>query len=164
MGRAVDEVSFVIVGTVLVGGLAVAIGLTLRRSLAHGVDRDRLEAVNRGLSLRQRWHVNRVVSKGRAVGDPALAGSAVARARYVRTFSGRFDRRGWRWAWYAFAVVQLMIAIPRLLDPGPWTISRVLGVASPLVLAVLLVSLPPMHRSFVRRAERAEQLNLRLHQ
>lgn len=119
-------------------GLALAVGLLLRRRVSAGNDRAGLEAVTRELSWWQRWRVTRAVARGRAVRDPALVPAVVARARYMQFFCGRFTGRGWRWAFFGFAVFQLMLAVFRLMEGGPWTVWRVCMVASPVVLAVLL--------------------------
>ena len=102
------------------------------------------------------------MQKGRAVGDPALAAAAVARARFGRAYGRRLVARRWRWAFPALAVVQFILAGQRLLTPTGNAFVRWTGAGSSVLLGMLLASIPWQQRFYGRRADQAEQLNLRL--
>ena len=74
-----------IVIVVFLALLIMGAGLALRGQIGGKLpERDLLRRRTTGLSARDRWKVRRAVQKGRAVGDPALAAAAVARARTDR--------------------------------------------------------------------------------
>ncbi len=106
--------------------------------------------------------MRRAVQKGRAVGDPALAAAAVARARFGRAYGRRFAGGRWRWAFPASAVVQFILAGQRLLTRTGNAFVRWTGAGSSVLLGVLLASIPWQQRFYGRRADQAEQLNLGL--
>lgn len=143
--------------------LIMGIGLALREQIGGKLpERVLLRRRTAGLSAADRWKVRRAVQKGRAVGDPALAAAAVARARFGRAYGRRFAGRWWRWAFPALAVVQFILAGQRLLTPTGNAFVRWTGAGSSVLFGVLLASIPWQQRFYGRRADQAEQLNLGL--
>jgi len=156
------EVGLIVIVVFLVL-LIVGAGLALRGQVGGKLpERDLLRRRTAGLSARDRWNVRRAVQKGRAVGDPALAAAAVARARFGRAYGRRFAGRWWRWAFPALAVVQFILAGQRLLTPTGNAFVRWTGAGSSVLFGVLLASIPWQQRFYGRRADQAEQLNLGL--
>jgi len=152
-----------IVIVVFLSLLLVGAGLALRGQIGDKLpEREVLRRRTAGLSARDRWKVRRAVQKGRAVGDPALAAAAVARARFSRAYSQRFTGRRWRWAFPALAVFQFIVAGQRLLTPSAHAVVRWTGAGSSVLLGVLLASIPWQQRFYGRRADHGEQLNLAL--
>jgi hypothetical protein len=145
--------------TTVVVALAFGGGLALRRRIGTMPERERLCEINRDLSRTDRWRVYRAVGKGRAVKDPALASAAVARAQYVRAYGRRAMGSRWRWAFAVIGGLELLLAGARLFTPGTGPLLRVVGAASSLAVAAVLLSIPWMWRFSGRRLERAEQLN-----
>jgi hypothetical protein len=153
------RVAVVLAITVALSALAVSGGLYLRQRIGRMPERERLSELNRDLSWTDRWRVSRAVGKGRAVTDPALASAAVARAHYVRAYGRRVTGSRWRWAFPVVAALQLLVAGLRLFTPGTGPLMRTIGVASALLVAAVLVSIPWLWRFSGRRVDRAEQLN-----
>lgn len=154
-------VVFALLALVLVT-VSIAAAFALRARIGRSPELDVLRTSTAGLSWPERWRVYRAVTRGRAVTEPALAAAAVARARYVRSYGQRVTRGRWRWAVPALAALQFLLAALRVAlsdDTGP---TRWLGAGSSALLGVLLLSIPLQWRLYVRRADRAEQLNLRL--
>jgi len=142
--------------------LVVGAGLALRGQIGDKLpERDLLRRRTAGLTARDRLRVRRAVQKGRAVGHPALAAAAVARARYGRAYGRRLAGRRWRWA-LGLAVFQVIVAGQRLLTPTAHAFVRWTGAGSSVLLGVLLASIPWQQRLYGHRADRAEQLNLGL--
>jgi hypothetical protein len=145
--------------TAVILALAVSGGIYLRRRIGRTPERERLCEINRDLGWTDRWRVYRAVGKGRAVTDPALASAAVARAQYVQAYLQRLMGSRWRWTFPVVAALQLLVAGLRLFTPGTGPLGRTIGVASALLLAAVLVSIPWLWRFSGRRVDRAEQLN-----
>lgn len=153
----------VILTVAVLFNVGVGVGAyALRRRLERGAERDRLEEHSSALGWRDVWRVQRAVGRGRAVGDPALASAAVARARYVQEFGRRVAGSRWRWLLVAAGLLQLAFAVVRLVEPGLDSVSRVIAVLPPVVGATVALAVPWLNRFYGRRARRAEQLNQQL--
>ena len=148
--------TFILAGvlTVIVLGFGVAVREHLGDALP---ERDLLRRRSSGLSVQERLGVRRAVQKGRVVRDPALAATAVARARYVRAYTRRFTGGRWRWGAAVIGGGQFLVAGQRLVDPTRHGLPRWVGVGGSALLGLLLVSSPWQHGFYGRRAARAEQ-------
>lgn len=147
----------VVFGTVVLGGLALAVGVVLRRNISRSLERDRLEAETGRLGLLDRYRVSRAVSKGRAVRDPRLARAAVARSHYVRRFATQILRGRTLKFVTVFAALWFVYGVVRLVLADGWA-DWMVGTGA-VVGSVAQLSLPWQHRFYSRRAERAEALN-----
>lgn len=144
---------------IILAAVSVLAGLMLRRHLA-GDAQAEFVASRRGLSWTQRWQVERAVTRGRQVTDPALAGPVVIRARYVQRITTRLNAGPWRRLVAVGAALQVLGTGLHLVDGGPWSAWRIIVLVLPLLSVPVAVLWPSQLRRAARRAERAEHLNL----
>lgn len=79
-----------VIALIVLGGTAVGFAYSVR--LKNEAGRRAIVSGREGLAVRDRWHVDRAVARGRAVGDSWLAEDAVAKAQYTRRLVDRVRR------------------------------------------------------------------------